>query len=72
MPPLVFEILVALPPLAQSASTETVFLPKGNLRGRSCMELWAWLSSVSSTFPGLKAKGSHMVGKRPAGVRHEF
>lgn len=72
MPPLVFEILVALQPLARSASTETVFLPKGNLRGKPCVELWNWLSSVSSTFLGSKAKGSHMVGKRPAGVGHEF
>lgn len=63
MPPLVFEIFVALQSLTQSALNETVFLPKGNPRGKSCMELWAWLSSVFFTFPGSKAKGSHVAGR---------
>lgn len=55
MPPLVFEILVALQPLVW---TNTSFLPKGNLREKPHTELWARGSSVSSIFLGLKAKTS--------------
>lgn len=62
MSPLVPDTAGALQPLTQPALTKTVSLRKGNRRRSPQTEAGGLaLMSVSSTFPGSKAKGSHMA-----------